>query len=330
MPQVSVGGPAYTQQEFRDKLLYVLDQAAPSQRRLVLGILVGDVRTKAYPENPIAGQPTRVRFVANVKLIGMEGQPIVVDALMSNQAQQLITGSSADGTPVTVEIAASGTVTIIARAAYNRSTHSVSYHTVADLDGQEMEYVFGLRIRNFDDLDVILRGLLNAWRIALGKAPFVYGLNSKFFLDPQVDYHGETYFQGYIGPDDGGRFQAALLGLTCSEVTTYRDWYDSGPWLSYTPVTGSFQAGETVTDGSGSATLVEIITDTTVMRLSGVTGVFTVGATVTGVTSGATALITGFQAEDLNTPDWWYTSNPNGFGEGADPWYASYLRTVCV
>lgn len=237
MPEF-VGGNVISEQEFAANLQALLLRTG-RQRRLTVGTIVGDIRTKSWPENAIAGQPTRVIFIANVKLREFEGQPILQDVLVSNQAHQLVAGSAADGTPVTVELSGSGTATIIGRAAYQGSLHAVDYYTLADIDGQEMEFTYGLRLLDVDDLDPALLTDLNTWRGGQGLPLFNAG--EKYFLDPQVDFHGPTYFPGYIGLLDGGRFISEVFGLVCVEVRTQRDWYDdnvtnpAGDWWYGTP-----------------------------------------------------------------------------------------------
>lgn len=241
MPTVRVPGKLTTAEEsrFRDNLRALVSQFSKGQRRLTVGTLVGSVRTKSFPENPIAGQPVRVVFVADVRLREFTGQPIARDVLITNQAHQLVSGSDAEGTPVTLEISPSGAMTVVARAGFQSDTLSSSFYTVEDLDGVEMEFAVGLRLRNVDDLDPALLVDLNAWRVAHGKVALLAG--EKYFLDPQADVHGERYFLAYIGLTDGGRFLGAAVGLVCQSVTISRDWYDDdvsspdGDWWYGTP-----------------------------------------------------------------------------------------------
>lgn len=237
MPTIFVGGSVLTEQEFRQNLEALIARTG-RKRRLTIGTLVGTIRTKVWPENAIAGQPTRTTFVTSVKLNEFDGYPLLQDVLVSNQAQQLIAGSAAEGTPVTVELSATGTATVIGRAAYQSIQTAVDYYTLAALDGQQMEYTYGLRLKQISDLDPTLLADLNTWRTDQGLGIFTD--TQIYFEDPQIDFHGPRYWVAYIGLLDGGRFNAALR-LTCAQQTNPRDWYDDtvtspdGDWWYGTP-----------------------------------------------------------------------------------------------
>ena len=218
-----IGGSKEAESEFAGNLKALLKKEAEGGRRLTVGTLIGGVRTKNFPENPIAGQSVRVIFVCNVRLREFPTEPVIQDAFVSNQAQQLVTGSDADGTPVTCEISASGTVTIIGRAAYNGPQSAVDYYAVTDVAGVDMSFVFGLRLKNVSDLDASFLTDLNAYRVGQGLVAFTDA--DQYLEDPSIDFHGPTYYQAYIGLNDGGRFFSESLGLTCREVTTRRDLF---------------------------------------------------------------------------------------------------------
>ena len=218
-----VGGSKEAESEFAANLRGLLQRSFKGGRRFTVGTLIGGVRTKSYPENPISGQSVRVIFVANVRLREFATEPVVQDAFVSNQAQQLVTGNDADGTPVTVEISESGTVTIIGRAAYQGPQTSVDYYRVDDINGVDMSFVFGLRLKNTSDLDAAFLTDLNTYRTGQGLTAF--GTADPYLEDPSIDFHGPTYYQGYIGLNDGGRFFTEALGLVCSDVTVKRDLF---------------------------------------------------------------------------------------------------------
>lgn len=220
------------QQAFRDDLMRILQRAAARGRRLTLGTIVGSVRTKQIPENAIAGQQVRVTFVANVKLREFEGQPIMNDVLVANQAQQLVTGQDSDGMPVTVELSASGTGTIVGRAALSNTQQAVSFSPIHDINGLDLSFVYGLRVKLTGDLDAAIFARINNWRTSNGRAAFA-GISGEIYIeDPQLDYHGAEYYQGYLSPSDGGRFLDALAGITCAIQTTTFDPFDGATPLS--------------------------------------------------------------------------------------------------
>ncbi len=232
--QVFVPGALSASEEtaLRDNLKILFERFSEGGRRRTVGTLVGDIRRKLFPDNAIQGEPTRVVFVVDVRLRDFADQPIVRDALVTNQAQQLIAGSSASGTPVTLEIV-SGVATVIGRAALTTESASVAYYTVLDLDGQEMEFVLGLRLKTAGDLDAALLARINAWRVGEGLTEFT--VTSRYFEDPTIDFHGAEYYQAYIGPSDGGRFYSEVAGLVCALVETVYPWTsdaDPGPWTS--------------------------------------------------------------------------------------------------
>lgn len=218
-----VGGSASSEQEFASNLQLLLRAAARGGRRFTVGTLIGGIRTKQFPENPIAGQPTSIVYVATVRLREFPGEPVVVDALVSNQAHQLVAGSDADGTPVTVELSRSGTVTVVGRAAYTGPSVSVGYSAITDVFGIDLAYVFGLRSKNTSDLPASLLADLNAWRVSQGLPAF--GNNDPYIEDPSIDFNGAAYYRAYIGLTDGGRFFSSAAGLVCSEETIRRDLF---------------------------------------------------------------------------------------------------------
>lgn len=226
-------------ERFRQNLSLLVAKSAAGGRRFTVGTIVGDVRTKQYPDNAIAGQPVRIIFVADVRLREFQGQPIARDVLVSNQAHQLVTGSAANNSPVTVEITKSGTMTVVGRAGFASDDRVTDYFTIDDVDGLNLDFAIGLRLREIDDLDPALLALVNEWRADNGLVAFVGG--DVYAEDPQVDVHGENYYPGYLGLTDGGRFLDATVGVICSIVTTRRDWYDddvddpAGDWWYGTP-----------------------------------------------------------------------------------------------
>ncbi len=213
---------AAEEKALRDNITRLFDRLRAKGRRMTVATLVGEVRTEQFPPNPISGQPTRIIFVVDLRLREFEGQPIVRNALISNQAQALITGSNADGTPVSVEISQSGTVTVVGRAGYQADAQSFAYYSLASLNGNDMSYVFGLRLREFVNLDAALRTRINSWRVARGLAALTN--SDDYFADPQLDVHGAEYYPGYIGIADGGRFSAVIPSVVCSEQRVARDW----------------------------------------------------------------------------------------------------------
>ena len=226
-------------QKLRDNLAKLFERFYSSGRRRTVGTLVGAIRTKEFPPNAIAGQQTKIVFVADVRLRELEYQPLVRDVLVTNQAHALVANTDADGTPVAVEISKSGTLTIVGRAAIQNSAYNATYYTLDNLNGNEMEFLFGLRLKTFGDLDAGLRSRIAAWRADNGLP--VLGVNDQYFEDPQISVHGPEYYIGYIGTLDGGRFTSDVV-VVCSTQTVSRDWYDDtqisdpdGDWWYGTP-----------------------------------------------------------------------------------------------
>lgn len=219
------------QQAFRDDLMLLIQRAVQRGRRLTLGTIVGSVRTKQIPENPIAGQTVRVTFVAHVKLKEFEGQPIMNDVLVANQAHQLVTGSDSDGMPVTIELSASGTGTIVGRAALSNTQQTVRFSPIHDLDGLDLSFVYGLRVKLTADLGATLLARINDWRADNGRTPFTGAPGEIYLEDPQLDFHGQEYYQGYLSPSDGNRFLDALAGISCTVQTVAFD-----PFAGATPL----------------------------------------------------------------------------------------------
>lgn len=216
-----------TQQLLRDDLLALIQRAMSRGRRITVGTIIGAIRTKQVPENAIAGQQVRVTFVADVKLREFEGQPIMNDVLVANQAHQLVSGSDSDGMPVTIELSASGTGTIIGRAALSNQQQTVRFSPIHDVGGIDLSYVYGLRVKLTANLGATLLARINAWRADNGKTPFTGDPGEIYLEDPQLDYHGQEYYQGYLSPADGGRFLDSLAGITCTVQTVAFD-----PWTA--------------------------------------------------------------------------------------------------
>lgn len=233
-----IGGNQVAEQSFRDSFLRVLDKLRQRNRRTTIATLIGGIRTKTFPENAIAGEVTRSIFVATVRLAEFSDQPVYRDALVVNQAHQLIAGDDADGTPVTVEITAAGYVTVIGRAGFTSPFKGVSYYNLSDINGNELDYVVGLRIKSIADLDTTLLADLNAWRLTQGRVEFTVA--DRYFEDPQIDCHGEDYYPGYIGASDGGRFQNTLAQLTCTTEVAQRDFYATAGTTGGGPVGGDW------------------------------------------------------------------------------------------
>lgn len=327
MPEIRIGGSVLSEREFQKNLSKFI-QGTPTGRRLSVGTLVGSVRSKSLPENAIAGQPTQVTFVVSVKLNQYPGKPVIEDALITNQARQLVSGSSASGTPVTVEISKSGVVTVIGRAAYGQGSSTISYHTISDLKGVNMAFALGMRITTVSASGVNLTGL-NAWRTANGKTTLVE--TDLVYVDPQISFHGVNHYQGYIALAEGGRFTSPTLGLVCGNQTVYRDFYDHNA-LSLTGCVGVFMTGEIINFDNGAQAVIrsrreDLTGALQIVLLSSVLGEITGNAT--GLSSGATGTVDTYTGELGNSPDWWNTTAPVGFGETDDPWYVSYNEQVC-
>ncbi len=220
---VPLGLSTRAAQKLRTNLDLLFKRFYSKGRRQTVGTLVGPIRTQEFPPNAIVGQQTKIIFVADVRLRELEAQPLVRDVLVTNQAHQLVANSDADGTPVAVEISASGTLTIVGRAAIANRAYNASYYTLDNINGNEMEYLFGLRLKIFGDLDSGLRTRINAWRSSNGLPDLT--TESKYFEDPQISVHGAEYYVGYIGTLDGGRFTNDV-SVVCQTRIRSRDWYD--------------------------------------------------------------------------------------------------------
>ena len=239
-------------QNFRDNLAALVQGEIARGRRFTVGTLVGNVRTKQFPENAIAGQQVRIIFVVNVRLRDFPGQPLAQDVYVSNAAHQLITGRQTDGMPVTVQIASSGTLTVTGRAALRTDAIAVDYYSLEELDDQPMEYVYGLRLRNTDDLDAALFSDINAWRVGQGLAAFV--ADESYFYDPSGDVHGEDYYPAYIKRTQGNRFPGSVFGIECQQVLQPISWTTVGFWID-TPA--GFPAGSSAWAAAAITTVCE-------------------------------------------------------------------------
>ena len=240
-------------QNFRDNLALLIQGEIARGRRFTVGTLVGNVRTKAYPENAIAGQFQRIIFVCDVRLREFPGQPLARDVYVTNAAHQLITGRQSEGTPVTVQIQSSGTLTVTGRAALQTDVLAVDYYSLEELDDQPMEYVYGLRLRNTDDLATSLLADINSWRLDQGFAPL--GLNEDYFYDPSGDVHGIDYYAAYIKRTQGGRFPGSIFGIECTNIRQPVSWTVAGFWND-TPT--GFPAGDSAWDAEEEVTVCEV------------------------------------------------------------------------
>jgi len=159
-------------QRVRDTIRGWAGKEVAAGREFTTGILLEDVRTKEFPEDAAPGQPTEVAFVANVKLIEVSGRPVVRDCLVANQARQWV--ADAIGTPVLLKIDKTGNMQVIGRAAVNfddNDDYVVKYVPIHDIDGNNLDFLFGLDYVQFADLSVDLRTQINAYRATLGLPP---------------------------------------------------------------------------------------------------------------------------------------------------------------
>lgn len=215
-------------QALRDNINTLVGQALARGKRFTVGTLVGNVRTKQYPDNPIQGEQVRIVFVVDVRLREYTGQPIARDVLVTNQAHQLITGRQSEGMPVTLSIGTGGILTVTGRAALKTEETAVNYYQLDDIDGEDLAYANGLRVRNTAALEPSLLSAINTWRAQQGLAAMT--ADQDYFYDPAGDVLGEDYYAAYIAKVDGGRFPGGGLGLTCTYVQTPYSWDEDDFW----------------------------------------------------------------------------------------------------
>ncbi len=119
------------------------------------------------------------------------------------------------------------------------------------------------------------------------------------FQDAQ---HAGVRWQTSIEPDPAGN-ATIKHSVAALDFVAFDAWFldgaggiakgklnDGGTYLDYTPGTGSFAAGETITEATSGATAVVVWAQANIgtLRVSTVTGTWTGGLTFTGTTSGAT------------------------------------------
>lgn len=122
---------------------------------------------------------------------------------------------------------------------------------------------------------------------------------STMFQDAQ---HGGVRWQTSIEPDPAGN-ATIKHSVAALDFVAFDAWFldgagdiakgalnDGGTYLDYTPGTGIFTVGETITEATSGATAVIVWVQANIgtMRVSTVTGTWTGGLTFTGGTSGAT------------------------------------------
>ncbi len=217
----------------------IAKKESKSNRELTTGATVGPVRTKEFPVDAVFPTPTKVAFVVNVRLLEHPGQPIIRDVLVANQARQLVADAAQDSsTPVLLRRdKVSGQYTVVGRALHSTPVgHRRDYYVVDDVDGFNLDYIYGLEKTTFGSLSATVQTGLNDYRATvLGLAPLVGG--DTLFIDPVIYVHGENYFPGYIDPLNNHRF-GAFGSLVCSQTSVLVPWTDprwvwAGPPVGY-------------------------------------------------------------------------------------------------
>lgn len=114
--------------------------------------------------------------------------------------------------------------------------------------------------------------------------------------------HAGVRWQTSIEPDPAGN-ATIKHSVAALDFVAFDAWFfdgagniakgklnDGGTYLDYTPTLGTFTVGETVRESVSLATAVVVWAQANIgtMRVSGVTGTWTGGQTITGLTSGAT------------------------------------------
>lgn len=148
-------------------------------------------------------------------------------------------------------------------------------------------------------------------RFTLGRL-LVYGTASPLTTLNHIDAFAGTLFrdaqhqgvrwQTSIEPDPAGN-ATVKHSVAALDFVAFDAWFfdgagniakgklnDGGTYLDYTPTLGTFTVGETVRESVSLATAVVVWAQPNIgtMRVSGVTGTWTGGQTITGLTSGAT------------------------------------------
>jgi hypothetical protein len=101
---------------------------------------------------------------------------------------------------------------------------------------------------------------------------------------------------------DGIEFTGTCNALTIRDNTFREACLDAMQTLTITGTTGVFQAGETITGGTSGATAMLVYSGVSTLRLVSVSGTFQTSETITGGTSGATATVSTSTAPAARWP----------------------------
>lgn len=209
-------------QKIRDQVQEWAKQSAKNEDEFETGVIVGDVRTKTFPENVTPGQQTQVAFVCNVRLLNHMNQPLVRDVLVANQARQWV--ADGDGTPVLLKGDSTGRYQIIGRAAISTESVDTQNYRINDIGGLDLSFIFGLECVEFQSLSQDVQDAINQDRASRSLIPLDPA--DLLYIDPFVHVHGPMYLAGYLPLNDSTR-GGTTGGQSCQQSQVLVPWDDT-------------------------------------------------------------------------------------------------------